>query len=683
QIYIVDGQQRITTIVIFMRVILMVLAGKDKSKDYSRENRRYLKDKDIYKLEIMHIDNEFFKTYIIDNKSVDEKSIKTPSQKRLYRAKEYFYQEIRDMDFSVLKGLMAKVEKSKILTYSVNDTAEATLIFETTNDRGKTLTNLEKTKSFLMHKIYLTKEKPDELINSVQDRFSEIYRILEEIENRLEGDEDSILQYHFIGHFDWKYTRKTKDYQMYVQKMKEIIVQMMKSDKIKEVPDFIDNYTRELKETFNVVRTITYDSNLNMRDLFILERTSLFFPLIIKCYKLDKNNSKNDYYDVVRLLEIFSFRVYGIGGKSSYVGRDWFYTLARDFSGDFNKLKFEIKKGILEYVNDKFFEEKISLPYLYEEIYPLNLRYLFWKYENYLRANDQPKASPMDEEAFLTKDPMFKLTIEHIASQNPRVTTSNIILPKVNEEFQENYLHRLGNLTFDPNSANASRGNNDIEVKNSMYFRKAPFKTQNELESFIIKNKWSIESIMNREKKIKKFMLEYWNPELIHTETPLEAPTGTDIPEEKSAHRDIIKKVVIKLNEKFNKWLIPPQRKRINEFKLYQKKDGLLTAFYTKWLYDDAEFLLEGGFWKDENEPFKSYVQIWVRNNSEKLVFKLNNQEVLEFLEKEGYEDQSSREDRPDFIKLMDLQSANDSSLIDAFTTEVGKIKPIVEKILR
>jgi len=158
QIYIVDGQQRMTIIIIFMRVLLTLLETKDKSKDYAREIRRYLKDKDVYKLEIMYMDNEFFKTYIIDDNPFEHSLFRTPSQKRLYFTKEFFYSELNKLEVDTLRSYMKKIEMSRVLTYSVNDTAEATLIFETTNDRGKALTNLEKTKSFLMHKIYLTKE---------------------------------------------------------------------------------------------------------------------------------------------------------------------------------------------------------------------------------------------------------------------------------------------------------------------------------------------------------------------------------------------------------------------------------------------------------------------------------------------------------------------------------------------
>jgi len=511
-IEIVDGQQRITTLVIFMKVLFKVISSKDGNSKYSREKRRYLKDENFYKLELIQLDNDFFKTYIIDENPIDKKFFTTRSQKRLYFAKNYFEKQLTNIELDILKEYKEKIEKTKILTYSVTDTAEATLIFETTNDRGKSLTNLEKTKSFLMHKIYITEEKPEELLNSIHDRFGEIYRVLENIEN-IDNiiDENSILQYHFIAHLKWGYTKKSKDYQKYVPKLKEKINNMIKSENPEKTAVFIEKYTRELLESFRVVEEILNDKNPYLRDLFILGKLSYYYPLMIKCYKYDKTKDKSNYYKIIRLLEIFSFRVYGIGNKPSNTGETKLYTLAKEFKGDFLELHDELIQTIGGYVPDKHFKSQLYSPNFYYDFSNSEINYIFWKYENYLRTNEQPIASEMSEKEFLSSNTRFKLTIEHIASQKPKVSTPNLKFPKIDEKFEEKFLDHIGNLTFDPNSANASKGNNDIEIKNSKYFIKAPFKTQNELNDFIIGNKWNKDSIRKRAEKIIEFAMDYWD----------------------------------------------------------------------------------------------------------------------------------------------------------------------------
>ncbi|MPN34582.1 hypothetical protein SDC9_182076 [bioreactor metagenome] len=74
----------------------------------------------------------------------------------------------------------------------------------------------------------------------------------------------------------------------------------------------------------------------------------------------------------------------------------------------------------------------------------------------------------------------------------------------------ETYLHSIGNLTIDPISANSSKGNADIKVKNTVYFKKAPFKTQNELEQFLDNGKWTHKSIESRKEKLINFAKKMW-----------------------------------------------------------------------------------------------------------------------------------------------------------------------------
>mgnify|MGYP001573157636 CR=1 FL=1 len=136
-------------------------------------------------------------------------------------AKKYFELRLSNLSLSEILEIKDKLNKTKLLTYSVEDNAEATLIFETTNDRGKTLTNLEKIKSFLMYKCYISTEEPSDILKRVYRRFSDIYSILELIDV---DNEDSILQYHFIAFENWS---TKKDYQEYLQMIKNNINQLI------------------------------------------------------------------------------------------------------------------------------------------------------------------------------------------------------------------------------------------------------------------------------------------------------------------------------------------------------------------------------------------------------------------------------------------------------------------------
>lgn len=145
-----------------------------------------------------------------------------------------------------MKELLQKVENTKVITYSVQDKSEATLIFETTNDRGKQLTNLEKTKSFMMYKTYIYSNEPEALLSNIQSRFSEIYKSYSDIDKLI--DENSILQYNLSAYESWKNTQQRKEYQTYMDMIKNKVNELIKTDKTDETLKYIDEYTKNLRE---------------------------------------------------------------------------------------------------------------------------------------------------------------------------------------------------------------------------------------------------------------------------------------------------------------------------------------------------------------------------------------------------------------------------------------------------
>lgn len=181
---IVDGQQRITTIIIFMKLLLAQQEKADNSVKLLK--RIYIQDLDMYKLRVLDIDNDFFESHILGDNGFGYKEaareVETLSQHRLLRAKKLLDGWIK-AHLDKVEEFKEKIGRMQVLTYSVEDDSEAALMFETTNNRGKSLTSLEKIKSFLMHKTYLASKNPETSLRHLQNRFSEIYRDYEEIED--------------------------------------------------------------------------------------------------------------------------------------------------------------------------------------------------------------------------------------------------------------------------------------------------------------------------------------------------------------------------------------------------------------------------------------------------------------------------------------------------------------------
>ena len=504
---IVDGQQRITTLIIFMKLLLA--KSKEAGQDVAMQEDTYIRYHNRDKLCVLDIDDDFFKSYILQDNHSNESHVHTPSQRRLLEAKNFLCQWV-EMHPNKVHEFVGKIENMKVLTYSVEDNAEAALIFETTNDRGKSLTSLEKTKSFLMYKNYITSKDPEPELSKLQSRFSEIYRNYEEIESH--ADEDSILQYHFIAFEEW---RNKSEYQRSVQMIKQKVNGLINENIMVEAAAFIDRCSRELRESFEITKTLFMSHEPYLLDLFALSRRATFYPMLIKTYKLDHLDGKQNFKRIVRLVEIICFR-FGIGGYRSDKGRESVYGMTRDFRGDFDQLIKDLQNFVERYCNDSELTRCLQNPFFHFDVDRNDQQYLFWKYENYLRTTEQPIFPEMSYDEFTNTDSRQKFSIEHIIPQYPtdnEIVADKSIRPTINLHFRANYLHSIGNLTIDPLSANASKSNQDFDYKDQKYFRKAPLKIQNELSEFLNPEtgQWDEASISNREDKIIEFALEHWN----------------------------------------------------------------------------------------------------------------------------------------------------------------------------
>jgi len=517
---IVDGQQRFTTLIIFMRCLISRLS----SMNYDETNmlyKHFIKNGDLYILTLQADDNDFFSTIILDGKKASE--TKTPAQKRLLYAKTYFEDKIKSCSDEQIEELLDRVCSTNVLIYLIQDSIEAAMIFETTNDRGKSLTNLEKTKSFLMYKASLCLEEPDQILSKIQSRFSEIYRDFESMTSLNIGvDENSVLQYNYIAYEKWKTDSNIKEYTRYMEYFKKTVEELARNGYDPEgndptLSDYIEDYTYNVQQSFSAYKNMYEGRYLEFMDIIALDRTASFMPLLIKCYRYDETDDKRKFRIICRLCEIFSFRVYVIFDKMANKLQSKWYSLARDFDGNFKNASDEIIAMIKDVESDDAFIQELTAPDFCTKYSSSEKNYFYRKYENYLRRTEQPIATSMTHEDLRQKEnKKLVMTIEHIVAQSNSGEKSKVITDALQidvgsvEVFDEQYLNSIGNLTLDPQSANSSKGKKDVDEKNSKYFAKAPYKCQNELEEFMVDDVWTLESINKRRDKLLTFAKELW-----------------------------------------------------------------------------------------------------------------------------------------------------------------------------
>ena len=187
-------------------------------------------------------------------------------------------------------------------------------------------------------------------------------------------------------------------------------------------------------------------------------------------------------------MEIICFRL-GIGRYRVDRGSKRLYELARTFNGDFDQLICDLKKYVEDYCPNTDFRLRLLSPNFFKDAYNNDQLYLFWKYENHLRKKEQPVSYEMPYDEFVNEDSRTKLSIDHIRPQNPKNSESTeeeskSKPPITPQEFEEDYLHSIGNLVPASISANSSESNENFDVKYEKYYSRSTHKQQKELKDF-------------------------------------------------------------------------------------------------------------------------------------------------------------------------------------------------------
>ncbi len=517
KVHVVDGQQRMTTSVIFIAAALQqhTRTGVFKSERVKEKSLKsyfiYDSVEEIQKFQTIEEDNPFFRTHILglSNACVTKDS---PSSSRLKQALDYFIKNVGDAEW---ENLVHALITAKVMVYSVSNSADATLIFELQNDRGKKLTDLEALKSYLMHLVYLHAKNPDDSLKEIQTQFAKIYRTVETLGGiGASPSEDAVLSYHCATYFPWV-GNEWRDPKKFIKKTVGSL------DSSQNVTKWVLDFTTELRETYRTVQLVleNRDDYPEFADLFLLDRMATFWPTVIKSYRSDSSENKRDFKLACRLMEVYAMRGYGISNLRSDAGQPSLFTHTRDFSGDFATLHTFLHSMSTWYDIGNRFDAGLNRSSIYSSNRK-DVQYLLWRYENHLRSKTGKAAELLGWRQYLQpKDNRSKLSLEHIAAQNNPISETKVAWDKTDElaNFSAVATHRLGNLVLDSISANSSKGKFDFSDKLRSLSEDSTFLSQGELIRWSGLGttglpEWTLASIKDRQKHLITFAMRTWDP---------------------------------------------------------------------------------------------------------------------------------------------------------------------------
>lgn len=499
--YVVDGQQRITTITMIINAIIQRLPKKD-----SEYYHRFYIEEDRHRLKMLGKDQRFFLSLLNHKEGEPENK----SQRFMKEAYEEICATVsRERDKLKLLKAIEKLEMMEFIEISEGD---AIRIFQTVNDRGKPLSSMEKAKSLLIYfSNRFLEKKLDDRINEV---FGEIFVMYDDIKNLGEQleinlinnkdfDEDNIMRYHFVTFSEENYDA-TAPYVL--DFLKRNLTQLRNDGRklgFKNLEKFINDYIESLHCFFAALQTIIQRASKEasyFRLFNILGLSATLYPLITKLEihrLLEKKLPAKQYshYTFFDLIELIDVRVYKTKGTDPRAEISRFACQLKSCTPR------DVQGWLIWYNQTKMSKEDFQY-YLRTDVYGNRaLPHIFIAYSE----SKEDRSYSLDELISLSKK---RPTIEHIVSQVPKFSPPSFGFKNL-EEFME-YEHTLGNLTVLEEKLNKAIQNKNPSEKVQSYDRSF-FKITKVLSSSIAKQKqFTKADIEQRTEALSNYCANRW-----------------------------------------------------------------------------------------------------------------------------------------------------------------------------
>jgi uncharacterized protein with ParB-like and HNH nuclease domain len=488
ELEIVDGQQRITTIVIFLSALRDYFSTKNKTQSANSIQADFISNFDtrneenVAKLKLGNQDRTFFQKCIVDNK--DEKATKG-SHHRITIAKDESRKKVTaiaalsETQLHNWKDFI--IDKLKVVSIIVPSESNAFTLFETLNDRGLILAQTDLLKNYLF-------SRAGDYLDEVQYMWVEMTAKIEE-----ELGESSILNY--IKHF-W-----SSRYGLTREKNKELYKAISDSKKSPtDVRDFIKELNDDTKlylAIFNHKDSFWDDHTENSRKyietLNYLELEQ-YKPLVLSILK--RFSDKREVEKSLKLIVTWIVRnliTGSLGGGT--LEKEYADKAKRIFNNEIKTAK-EFRNNLKVIPSDEEFKNRLLTISLSKEKLA---RY-------YLRAIESQYKGSGTPECIVDSDPNV-VDLEHILPKKPKDGEWSSF---TGEEIEE-YNNRLGNLTIMSKKLNNDQKNESFKKKCENY-KNSEIKITNEIASKF--SEWNKGNINMRQESLAEIAVETWNLKL-------------------------------------------------------------------------------------------------------------------------------------------------------------------------
>ena len=480
QLDIVDGQQRLTTLIILLNAICRDLDKEEEGERRLAEEIEELLVKpegdNLLLLQTNHDASHYFANYMREGTAPQPVKAKTLADKELLSAIQdcrKFTEEWRE-EGNLLK-LAARIKNNlSFILHEISDEKTVYTVFEVLNSRGMEVAWLDRLKSILMGEAYKIEEaRRDELIQDLHTIWRDIYATI----GLRQGLNMEALRFAATLYSETPRNRTFRERDA----VDSLRSKATDAKQIRKIAHWLLKVTEACDKVMSNPRqnAVTH----------IAQARLLAVAIYVKDFR------DNDRKILLDCWERVSFLIYGLHTKDArtqvgeYCKLSW-DILWSDLSSD------EIRQRIHQLSKNFLIEEAINGlqgANCYDVWTADQLRYFFFRYEEHL--------------ATCSNSNVDNLNWEHVWANNASQSIEHI---RPQSEAPEGIRHTLGNLMLLPPNLNSGLSDKPPREKLDSY-RRTGFHHANEVAEMLEQSpRWSRKTCKQREKKLLRWAADEW-----------------------------------------------------------------------------------------------------------------------------------------------------------------------------
>lgn len=496
---IVDGQQRLTTLVILLKAISLKLRNDEQLDEAKELDKLLVKDDGRLIILQNNQDNRLIlRDYLKNGNEPQADSIQTVADKNIFQA-------IKDCEkfvncHSNVVDLLALVKNYLYFIFqSLEDKGAVYTIFEVLNSRGLDVDWLDKCKSLLMGLLYEYASSPEnndlfsQHLNELHGYWSDIYR--------------EIGLQNIPGHEIIRFAATLKEESGAGRPLSaEDSLDFFKNDCTKVssnnlvINKIIEN-TVWLKEiTFCLSKLYA-----NKRRNAVTDITQA--RLLAVAIMLRKGLREEERNSLLEQWERTSFKIYGLFRKDSRTKVGEYVRAAKKIQKDANANVNDLLNTIARIGSDFPIDTAVEelRKHNFYNGWQKELQYFFFRYEEYLAEMNGTQLDKIIWNEIWESNP--NNTIEHILPQDKSKPCWN----HFTEDEHRELVHSMGNLCLLAPRLNSEAGNKGFSDKKETY-KKASLMLLNEIvsDNGVERSVWDKDAINYRREQLIKFAMEQW-----------------------------------------------------------------------------------------------------------------------------------------------------------------------------